>query len=188
MRNVLTNRMWSALQFLKGRLVNAKVTLIVGLVCMALVWMTASRVLTSTSISASSRQDASQDQAIPAYHDRAPEGTLAAVLDPKEFDQTVVQNAYRLADKLKATIYQQPCYCGCDRSAHYHHTSLLDCYTSKHTNGCWICVRELFYVYEQTNKGWTPAQIRDGIVRGEWKAVDIKKYEKAPPQSDQSTK
>jgi hypothetical protein len=116
------------------------------------------------------------DLGIPAFHNDPPEGLLPAVINPKEFGQVLTQNAYRLAAQLTAVLYQQPCYCYCDR--HHGHRSLLDCYTNKHTAGCQPCLKELFYVYEQTKKGETPGQIREGIIHGDWKAVDITKYEK----------
>jgi hypothetical protein len=116
------------------------------------------------------------DQAVPAYHKEPAEAPLLPVMDPEQFKQPVVQNAYRLADKIKGVLYEQPCYCHCDRQ--HGHSSLLDCYTSKHTSGCGICLKELFYVYEQTIKGQTPEQIRSGIIKGAWKTIDASKYEK----------
>jgi hypothetical protein len=32
-------------------------------------------------------------------------------------------------------------------------------------------------VYEQVHKGKTAAQIRDGIMKGEWKSLDAAKYQ-----------
>jgi Protein of unknown function with PCYCGC motif len=130
-------------------------------------------------VSAGPQRKGTADPAIPSYHNGAPEGSLPATVDSTEFDQVVVQNAYRLAAHLKSVLYQQPCYCYCDR--HHGHTSLLDCYTHKHTSGCQPCLKELFYVYEQTNKGQNPDHIREGIIRGAWKVVDITKYEKSVP-------
>jgi len=72
-------------------------------------------------------------------------------------------------------LYQQPCYCHCDRSQ--GHTSLLDCFASKHGSGCGVCMREAIYSYEQSHKGKTAAQIRAGIERGEWQQVDMSKYQ-----------
>jgi len=44
-------------------------------------------------------------------------------------------------------------------------------------------MKEAFYSYEQTRKGKTPSQIREGIIRGDWQKVDTAKYAKAylPP-------
>jgi len=99
-------------------------------------------------------------------------------MSPDNFSDPVVQNAYALAAHVKKVLYQQPCYCHCDRSQ--GHESLLDCFVSKHGAACETCVREDLYAYEQTHKGKTPAQIRAGIIQGEWQSVDISKYQTPP--------
>jgi Protein of unknown function with PCYCGC motif len=115
---------------------------------------------------------------VPAFHNEAPAGALPATMSPDNFSDPVVQNAYALAAHVKKVLYQQPCYCHCDRSQ--GHESLLDCFVSKHGAGCETCVREDLYAYEQTHKGKTPAQIRAGIIQGEWQSVDISKYQTSP--------
>src|SRR5215475_4514299 len=112
---------------------------------------------------------------VPAYHSDVPKGAMPATLDPAQFDNVVVQNAYTAAAKVKRVLYQQPCYCHCDRSQ--GHGSLLDCYTGKHAAECGVCIREALYSYEQTKKGKTPAEIRDGIEKGEWQQLDMTKYQ-----------
>jgi hypothetical protein len=97
-------------------------------------------------------------------------------MNPDLFPDPVVQNAYAAAAKIKKTLYQQPCYCHCDRSQ--GHTSLLDCFASRHGAGCNICIYEDFYSYELSRKGKTAAQIRAGIIKGEWKSVDATQYQK----------
>jgi hypothetical protein len=125
---------------------------------------------------ASSRaQGASDTEPIPAFHSELPAGPLPATLAPETFSDAVVQNAYALAAHVKKVLYQQPCYCHCDRSQ--GHGSLLDCFAGKHAAECGVCIREGFYSYEQTHKGKTPAQIRDGIEHGEWRTVDLTKYQ-----------
>jgi len=119
------------------------------------------------------------DQEVPAFHNQAPAGALPATMSPDTFGDPVVQNAYTVASRVKKVLYQEPCYCHCDRSQ--GHGSLLDCFVSKHGAGCQICVREDLYSYEQTRKGKTPAQIREGITRGEWQSVDISKYQAPLP-------
>jgi hypothetical protein len=37
-------------------------------------------------------------------------------------------------------------------------------------------MREAFYSYEQTRKGKTASQIREGIMRGDAQTVDLTKY------------
>lgn len=123
-------------------------------------------------------QDASAEP-VPAFHSSVPEGQLPATLSPSQFNDPVAQNAYRLAARIKKVLYQQPCYCHCDRSQ--GHGSLLDCFVSKHASVCAVCEREDFYAYEQSHKGKTAAQIRDGILHGEWQSVDVTKYESPAP-------
>jgi Protein of unknown function with PCYCGC motif len=128
--------------------------------------------------SADSRESAA-DESVPAFHALAPRGELPETMDPGFFTDPVVQNAYAIAAKIKKTLYQQPCYCHCDRSQ--GHKSLLDCFSSKHGSGCGTCIYEDFYAFEQTSKGKSAAQIRAGIIKGEWKSVDATKYQKTPP-------
>lgn len=120
-----------------------------------------------------------QDNSIPAYHKELPDGPLPATMDPSQFDNPTVRNAYSVAAGMRKTLYQQPCYCHCDQ--HEGHGSLLDCFVGNHTAGCGVCMKEAFYVYEQLHKGKKAAQIREGIVRGEWNQVDLKKYETPMP-------
>jgi len=115
------------------------------------------------------------DEVVPAFHNEAPRGPLAQTLDPAQFTNVVVQNAYTLAARVRRILYQQPCYCHCDRSQ--GHTSLLDCFAGAHGSQCGVCMREAIYSYEQSHKGKTAAQIRAGIERGEWQQVDMSKYQ-----------
>lgn len=133
---------------------------------------------TSGSSQEGSAAQAEADNSIPAYHAQAPKGALPETLSPEQFSQPIVKNAYAVAAKIKKTLYQQPCYCHCDRSK--GHTSLLDCFASEHGSGCGTCIYEDFYTYEQANKGKTAAQIREGINKGEWKSVDAAKYQQPP--------
>ena len=121
---------------------------------------------------------AQSDEPVPAYHTQPPTGTLPETMDPEQFENPVIKNAYALSAKVKKVLYQQPCYCHCDRG--HGHNSLLDCFTSKHGSMCNICLGEALYSYEQTRKGKTAAQIRDGIVKGEWQGVDASKYQTYP--------
>lgn len=129
---------------------------------------------------------ASNSEPLPAFHAEAPKGPLPATMDPNLFDQTVVKNAYIVAARIKKILYQQPCYCHCDQSQ--GHGSLLDCFVSKHGAGCGTCLREDLYAYEQSRKGQTAAQIREGIERGDWQYVDTSKYEKPLPSPTASTR
>jgi Protein of unknown function with PCYCGC motif len=124
---------------------------------------------------AASHQEQGAEEPVPAFHNEAPNGPLPETLGPSQFPDVVVQNAYTFAARVKKILYQQPCYCHCDRSQ--GHKSLLDCFASTHGSGCGVCLREAIYSYEQSHKGKTAAQIRAGIERGEWQHVDMSKYQ-----------
>ncbi len=132
--------------------------------------------------SSHSVSNAAQDappEPVPAFHDSVPSGPLPATMSPSLFTDPVTQNAYSLAARIKKILYQQPCYCHCDRSQ--GHGSLLDCYVSKHAAACGVCMREDFYAYEQSRKGKTGPQIREGIERGDWQGIDVTKYQSPLP-------
>lgn len=112
---------------------------------------------------------------IPSFHASAPREPLPSTLNPSQFTDPVTQTAYKMASKVRAVLYQEPCYCGCDTND--GHKSLLDCYTTKHASECDICRQEGIYVYEQVQKGKKTAEIRSCIIRGDWKKIDLKKYE-----------
>jgi hypothetical protein len=114
------------------------------------------------------------DQGVPSYHAYALKPPFPATLDPKQFPDAINRNVYSLAAKIKPVLYQQPCYCYCDR--HEGHKSLLDCFVTTHGSECDICLKEAVLSYRLTMKGKTPAQIRTAIIRGDWKSVDMNPY------------
>jgi Protein of unknown function with PCYCGC motif len=124
---------------------------------------------------------APMDEPTPAFHAQPPQDTLPPTMEASIFTDIQTFNAYAVAGRVKKVLYQQPCYCHCDRSQ--GHGSLLDCFVSRHASGCDICQKEDFYSYEQTRQGKAPAQIREGIMHGEWQKVDTTKYTKSylPP-------
>jgi hypothetical protein len=128
-------------------------------------------------------QHTSTDEPVPAYHAQPPQGELPPTMEPSLFTDKLIFNAYVVAGRVKKVLYQEPCYCHCDRSQ--GHGSLLDCFVSRHGSGCDICMKEAFYSYEQTRRGKKPEQIRAGIMRGDWQKVDIAKYQRdyLPPAS-----
>lgn len=79
-------------------------------------------------------------------------------------------HAYDLAAKIPLVLHQQPCYCYCDRMGH---NSLHSCFETTHGARCATCLKELYYSYTETKKGKTAAQIRKGIIQGEWQRVDL---------------
>jgi hypothetical protein len=164
----------TATKMSRKKLILGFVTLPVIALGMMLLPQHASSRLTTQPRLATPQSTAASDP-VPAYHSEVPSGPMPATLAPETFTEATVQNAYALAAKIKKVLYQQPCYCYCDR--HAGHGSLLDCYTGKHAAECGVCLREGLYAYEQTKKGKTAAQIREGIEKGEWRTVDMTKYQ-----------
>ena len=121
---------------------------------------------------AASRVLKGQENQVPAYHNEAPKGPVPVTRDPSLFnDKPMVKQVYTLAGKIKPVLYQQPCFCHCDRFA--GHGSLLDCFVDNHGEECGVCQREAVYAYVQTKAHKSPKQIRTGIMAGEWQKVDM---------------
>ena len=80
-------------------------------------------------------------------------------------------HAYELAAKIPQVIYQQPCYCYCDRGM--GHNSLHSCFAGTHGAECGTCLQELYYAYAMYKQGKTARQIRAGIIKGDWKSIDL---------------
>lgn len=119
--------------------------------------------------------DASQ---VPAFHaSPPPKGAKLPPILPKDqrgapaFQRDFQDHAYELAAKIPNVIYQLPCYCYCDRTV--GHKSLHSCYESAHAAHCSACLKELYFAYEETKAGKTPAQIRAAIEKGDWEKIDL---------------
>jgi len=110
----------------------------------------------------------------PAYHRALPKNGakgLPPTLDPKSFNDPRVQAAYAMAAKVRAVLYQQPCYCHCDNEVGHH--SLLDCFAGEHASICQTCMMEGVYAYQQVQAGKSATQIRAAIERGAWKTINL---------------
>jgi hypothetical protein len=114
---------------------------------------------------------------VPAYNaGPPPKGTkLPPLLAKSDLWGADAQNAYQthayeLAARIPTVLHQQPCYCYCDRMGH---NSLHSCFESTHGAQCATCLKELYYSYQQHQKGRSAAQIRAGIIQGEWKQIDL---------------
>jgi hypothetical protein len=112
---------------------------------------------------------------VPAHHEAPPTGPLPDTLPASNFSDGLTKNAYAMAARIKAVLYEQPCYCMCDKTD--GHESLLDCFVSTHATTCNLCRMEAIFAYEQTQKGMTPAEIRKAIIHGDWKKLNPKDYE-----------
>jgi hypothetical protein len=110
----------------------------------------------------------------PAYHRSLPKDGMKGLpptLDPKMFNDPRVQAAYAMASKVRAVLYQQPCYCHCDNEVGHH--SLLDCFAGEHASICQTCMMEGVYAYQQAKAGKSAAAIRAAIERGAWKTINL---------------
>ena len=114
---------------------------------------------------------------IPAYHaGPPPKGEkLPPILTKDQLwgnnaEYPFQTHAYELAAKIPNLIYQEPCYCYCERMGH---KSLHSCFEGNHAAHCDVCMKEAVYAYQQTKLKKTPAQIRAGIIAGKWKTVDL---------------
>jgi len=119
----------------------------------------------------------SDDQGVPHFNAGPAKGDkLEPILDK---DQLWGENAqfpyqrhsYELAAKIPKVIHQQPCYCYCDRGM--GHNSLHSCFSGTHGAQCGICLKELYYSYTMHKQGKTARQIRAGIIKGDWKQIDL---------------
>jgi len=134
--------------------------------------------LLAVTLTVSAQWTAQQEEGgIPAYNaGPPPKGTkLPAVLNKSELWGADAQypyqaHAYELASKIPNVLHQQPCYCYCDRMGH---NSLHSCFETTHGAQCSTCLKELYYSYQQNKKGKTATQIRAGIIKGEWKQIDL---------------
>jgi len=115
---------------------------------------------------------------VPAYNLGAPKQTPPPIMSGSQltgpyFAHSYQVIAYKMAAKVPNVLFQQPCYCRCDRSM--GHNSLHSCFETTHGAACSTCMKEGVYAYQQTKLGKTPTQIRAGIERGEWQQVDLEK-------------
>ena len=119
----------------------------------------------------------SDDQVVPHFNAAPAQGDkLEPILDKDQLWGENAQfpyqrHAYELAAKIPKVIHQQPCYCYCDRGM--GHTSLHSCFSGTHGAQCGTCLKELYYSYTMHKQGKTARQIRAGIIRGDWKQVDL---------------
>lgn len=123
-----------------------------------------------------------QGDHVPAYNSAPPKPGDTAPILPKDqlwgehFQYPYQVRAYELAAKIPSVIYQLPCYCYCERIGH---NSLHSCFETTHGSHCALCMKEVFYAYEQTKLKKTPAQIRAGIIKGDWKNIDLESVAKS---------
>jgi Protein of unknown function with PCYCGC motif len=127
-------------------------------------------------MAASAQWIGSQD--VPAYHQAppAPGSKPPKILSGSELTGPLFQYpwqraVYEDAAKVPNVLYQLPCYCHCDRNM--GHQSLHSCFEGLHGAECSTCAKEGYYAYQMSLKGKTAREIRQGILRGEYEAIDL---------------
>jgi hypothetical protein len=111
---------------------------------------------------------------VPAFHPAPPKSPLLDPVSPDRYADPISKNSYAMAGKVRNVLYQQPCYCYCDRNEGHH--SLYDCFLSDHASGCNTCRMEAIFAYEQTRKGESATQIRKEIIGGDWRKLNSQDY------------
>lgn len=119
-----------------------------------------------------------QPNDLPAYHATQPSAAAKqpAILTQKQLAEAGLiapaqVESYKAAARVSSVVYQMPCYCYCDRN--HGHTSLRSCFESTHGANCGTCMQEALYSYRQSKRGWSAKMIRDGIIRGDFKLMDL---------------
>jgi len=127
-------------------------------------------------------QFVNQAAEVPAFHPAPPKAgaALPPILTQKQLaEQGMIAPAqvasYKAAAKASSVVYQMPCYCYCDRN--HGHSSLRSCFEGTHGANCGTCMQEALYSYRQSQKGWSAKMIRDGILRGDFKLLDLQNPE-----------
>jgi hypothetical protein len=119
---------------------------------------------------------------VPAFHNAPPPKgeALPPILTQQQLandglTMPAQKEAYKAAARHSALLYQLPCYCYCDRN--HGHKSLRSCFEGTHGANCGTCTQEALYAHQMSKKGWTAKQIRDGIIRGDFKQIDLQNPE-----------
>ena len=121
---------------------------------------------------------APQQNDIPHYNPAPPAKgqVLPAILTDKQLAAAALTApvqivSYKAAAKKPALLHQLPCYCHCDKG--FGHNSLHSCFENTHGANCGVCMAEALYAYKMSKQGWTAKMVRDGIIRGEYKQMDL---------------
>ncbi len=113
---------------------------------------------------------ATQAGAVPVFFNRAEDAApFPATLEPTNFRQADVREAYQTAKEIPEVLAQQPCYCYCQRKGH---RGLLDCFKTDHAISCKICIKESLLARQMHRQGKTPQEIRAAIIQGQWATVE----------------
>ena len=88
------------------------------------------------------------------------------VLDPDQFSDPKVRNAYWIATQIPAMLNQLYCWCGCENRG--VHRSNLGCFEDRMGVNCDVCQGTAEIAYAMVQKGVTDAGEIQAAVDAEW--------------------
>jgi len=98
---------------------------------------------------------------IPDFFERPEDAMpLPRTLDPSQFENKDLREAYMIARDLPALLAQQPCYCRAN-----HFPSLLHCFSDLAGSRCDVCVEEAKTAAKLYTQGESVGKIRQAIIR-----------------------
>lgn len=90
----------------------------------------------------------------------------AAVLDPEQFENAKVRNAYRIATQIPEVLNQLYCWCGCENRG--VHRSNLQCFEDRMGVNCDVCQGTAEIAYDLVQNGITDAGEIQATVDAQW--------------------
>ena len=86
------------------------------------------------------------------------------VLEPGRFANAKIYEpevvpAYKVAQRIPATLDRLHCFCECAENTQLRHKTLLTCFTDEHAAGCGICTREALMADDLKRKGASDDEI-----------------------------
>ena len=114
------------------------------------------------------------------YHQTTRPGPLSPTLPFSDFpNDPLAQHAYAAAAKIKPLLNQLPSTC--TGASLQDRASLLDCFQNRQASRCPTCQREAYYAYHESRDGKSARQIRNGILKGAWKSVNLSSWKQPLP-------
>lgn len=83
------------------------------------------------------------------------------VLDPLEFADPRIRQAYQAAKEYAHVLESIYCYCRCKENI--NHRALVECFETDHAAYCDVCMNEAIIAARMTKDGKTPTEIQKAI-------------------------
>lgn len=82
-----------------------------------------------------------------------------ATIGPSPFFGTKARAAYQAARLYPKTFDRMHCFCECEENPEHRHKTLLTCFTSKHGEGCGICIQEALMIAQLKKQGLSDVEV-----------------------------